>query len=698
MDWTLDKKGFTITVPQQYRPWYNYFSNGDYGIKISHTADGYATTLKFPRISVSNYDFFSPCKGRYVYVNDGTDVWAPSYLPCKTKLDSWSCTHEPGSSSWKGSKNGITVTQSLFLPEKGTYEIWLVKVENNSGAKKTVDIFPEMEFLLYNSFGVDPVYYSWYTDSRIENEDTILYERRVGDAVTGFFKSLEKPAAFEPSLKRFFDGADQQMPNSVVNRKLSGIMSGGDPYIGAMQFTVELKPGESHEIALFAGIGTDTLEEVRSKYKTTADAEAVLLKNRADWQKKLVKAEYDSIKDETARSWLNSFFGYQIYQQSTGMVRGTYRGFRDVAQDAIGICKYDAAKAEELLVDLCSRQYKDGRCLRQWNTEGGANDERDFHDLPLWIILALSTCDRLAGCSDIYTKKAKWLDSEEESTLWEHAITGIEYSLKIGKHGLVEMGLGDWNDALSGPGKKGGTTFLNEFTYFALKLLGEASEKYGLKQPFDIKKEMDALYEGTMKYWNGTYFARAVSEDMVVIGCNGKEPAIKDGLCSNKVDNRIYLLPQVWFTICGMADRSPADKEIADKAFATMLSRLESDVGLLKCEPGYVEFDAAAGNISALTPGMAENFAVYNHSAAFAVYALLKAGRTEDAMRIFHKIVPFKKDWRKTKAEPYVLVNFYNGGYYKEKAGEGGIPWLTGTVNWLALSLFDFILPNNIQI
>lgn len=92
MSYEINEKGFCLTEPQMFRPWYNYLSNGDYGIKISHTGDGYATTLKEPRISVTNYDFFSPCKGRYVYVQEGSVedgcVWSPSYLPCKTKLDS----------------------------------------------------------------------------------------------------------------------------------------------------------------------------------------------------------------------------------------------------------------------------------------------------------------------------------------------------------------------------------------------------------------------------------------------------------------------------------------------------------------------------------------------------------------------------------------------------------------------------------
>jgi len=114
--------------------------------------------------------------------------------------------------------------------------------------------------------------------------------------------------------------------------------------------------------------------------------------------------------------------------------------------------------------------------------------------------------------------------------------------------------------------------------------------------------------------------------------------------------------------------------------------------------PGYSEFEESAGNISGLAPGMAENYAIYNHAASFAVYALFKAGRNEEALRIMSKILPFTKDWKKTKAEPYVLVNFYNGGFYEEKKGTGGISWLTGTVNWLSMSLYDFILPQNLDL
>jgi len=267
-------------------------------------------------------------------------------------------------------------------------------------------------------------------------------------------------------------------------------------------------------------------------------------------------------------------------------------------------------------------------------------------------------------------------------------VTGIAYALQYGEHGLVKMGAGDWNDALSGPGKEGGTTFLNQLAYFALSLTDRIARTHGFAHPFDITAEKDRLYRGVLRYWNGSWFARAVTEKGEIVG----DAADNSGTgTSGHTGGRIFLLPQIWFTISGMADHGDGSAAIARAALDTVIEKLERPEGLIKCDPGYCEYDPKAGNLSALTPGMAENFAVYNHSSAFGAYALFKAGRRTDGERILQKILPFNRDWKRTKAEPFVLVNFYNGGFYPEKAGEGGIPWLTGTVNWIALCFFDFI-------
>lgn len=689
-DWKLDQNGFELFVPQLVRPWYNYICNDSYGIKISHLGDAYATTLEQPRIAVSNYDFFYPAKGRFVYVRDGDSVWSPSFWPCKVSLDSYSCRHESGATTFTGVKNNVKVSFSLFVPQKGTAELWLVEVENLGTELKKIEVAPEMELLLYNSFGVDPVYYSWYSDTRLDADATIIFERRIGNPVVGFFAPFEKPNQIETSLKRFLGNADISRPASVANAHFSNAMSGGDPYIGAFLYSLELKAGEKKSLAFAAGTGLATLDAIRSEFPSVKAVQNALLQNRTDWKKKTNQGFFKDLPDSDFKNWLETFFAYQIYQQSVGMVRGTYRGFRDVAQDVMGIAQYDAQAARLLLLDLGTRMYKSGQCLRQWNTEGGANDERDFRDLPFWLILALETYERYTKDSSIYAEKVRYLDSpegDEGVSLWEHALTGIRYALKYGNHGLILMGAGDWNDALSGPGKEGGTTFLNEIAYLALTITDKLAKKHGFSHDFNIEAEKNRLYAGVLQYWNGTWFARAVTDKGFLVGDEHDSGGTDD---ASHAEGRVFLLPQIWFTISGMNMHNADSANIAKIALDTVILRLERPEGLLKCDPGYYVFDEKAGNLSALTPGMAENFAVYNHSAAFAVYAFLLADRKDEAHRILSKILPFTKDWKATKAEPFVLVNFYNGGFYPEKKGEGGVPWLTGTVNWLARCFFDF--------
>jgi cellobiose phosphorylase len=689
MDWTLTPQGFTLTKPLQYRPWYHIMGNANYGLRVSHLGDGYSTTLQEPRTAVTHYDYYSPVKGRFLYVKDGDTVWSPGYLPTKTPLDAYSSTHAPGFTRWVSRKNDLEVTFTLFVPRSGTCELWLVSVTNHRKAKAEIQIFPQAEFLLFPSHAVDPTYNSWYTNSRYDAaKQAILPEKLLAPKTTGFFRSVTPPDAYETSLKLFCGNGDTQNPESVRLGQLGNHPhSGGDPMIGAFQLNLKLGPAgttgstQNHVFAL--GVGETTLDDVVDRYPDFASAQAGLDAVTAGLARVLTRAELKRLPPGQFTNWLNTFFPYQIRQQSLGMVRGEYRGFRDVAQDSMGLVYFDQVSARGLLNQMVTKQYANGRCLRQWHTAGGANDERDFRDLPFWTPIALAHYIDETKDATILNDRARWMDAEELSTLLEHAVTGCEYALQLGEHGLVKMGVGDWNDALSGLGMEGGSVWLNMFAYLALEKLERlyqiAREQLGSTEacPLPVAALRDKLYEGAMKYWNGTHFSRGITDKGVVVGAH----------------ERIFLLPQFWFALSGMALRNPALSAIA---IQTALDKLESDDGLLKCYPGFAEHDPIVGNLSTLTPGMAENFAVYNHSCAFAIEALLQVGRTDDAIRLLKKLIPFYKDHTKTRCEPYVLVNFYNGGYYEWKKGEGGIPWLTGTANWMAKIVFEQLLPKGL--
>lgn len=672
--WSLGEGGFTINQPLEYRPWLNYLGNGEYGLRISHLGDGYATTLREPRKVITNYDFFTPNKGRFLYIQDGESLWTPSFYPVKQSLDSYSCTHRPGSTGFSSENAGVLGESIHFLPRTGSFEIWYMRIQNNSDRQKQIQVVPQLEFLLYDTFAVDPVYYSWYTNSGIEDGGhTITIFKTDTSVVYGFCSSISAPQGWESSLVNFRGNGDVQRPQGVMSRQFTGRPSAGDPYIAAFQFILELEPGQVWENALFIGEGRAHCEDARKRFSSLDEVKDELQEVHATWEKRLFRKEHNRITDSQFRNYLNTFMPYQMYQQSEGLVRSTFRGFRDVAQDAMGMSYYDLDLARALIESLPDKQCKSGRCLRQWNTGGGYHDERDFRDLPFWLPLAVGRYIEKGGDPSILGSTFGYHDDPEEETLVQHMVRGLRYGLEFGPHDLLCMGKGDWNDALSGMGSKGESLWLNQIAYLSLQTLDDMCSRWGYSHGLEVEALTDRLYRGVLNGWTGTWFIRGIHENGTVLG--GTE------------DDRIFLLPQAWFTISGMDKRNP---EIAGVALESMLSRCDNESGLLICDPGFPEFNPLVGNLSALAPGMAENFAVYNHASAFGIYALLKAGRLGDAQRFIQRLLPFKKNPEQSHSEPYVLVNYYNGGFYPEKAGRGGIPWLTSTVSWLAMGLFDY--------
>ena len=91
-----DNREYVITDPKTPWPWINYLGNEDFFSLISNTAGGYSfyKDAKFRRITRYRYNNVPMDNGgRYFYINEGGNVWSPTWKPCKTALDSYECRH-----------------------------------------------------------------------------------------------------------------------------------------------------------------------------------------------------------------------------------------------------------------------------------------------------------------------------------------------------------------------------------------------------------------------------------------------------------------------------------------------------------------------------------------------------------------------------------------------------------------------------
>ena len=80
-----DNREYVITDPKTPWPWINYLGNEDFFSLISNTAGGYSfyKDAKFRRITRYRYNNVPMDNGgRYFYINEGGNVWSPTWKPC----------------------------------------------------------------------------------------------------------------------------------------------------------------------------------------------------------------------------------------------------------------------------------------------------------------------------------------------------------------------------------------------------------------------------------------------------------------------------------------------------------------------------------------------------------------------------------------------------------------------------------------
>ena len=94
-----EAREYVIETPHTPYPWINYLGSQDFFGLVSHTGGGYSfyRDAKMRRLTRYRYNNVPVDDGgRYFSINDGGDVWSPSYRPYKKDLDAFETRHGMG--------------------------------------------------------------------------------------------------------------------------------------------------------------------------------------------------------------------------------------------------------------------------------------------------------------------------------------------------------------------------------------------------------------------------------------------------------------------------------------------------------------------------------------------------------------------------------------------------------------------------
>ncbi len=704
---TEDGSEYVIKTSRTPKPWVNVISNGDYGIVVSQTGGGFSweTHSEFNRITRWHQDLVQDNWGKYIYIknNDTGEVWSPTWQPVKTELDKFECRHGLGYTRFISEYKGIKTELTLFVPFDETVEIWDLKIKNQTGVKVNLSLFTYFEWVLGSSNDHHREFHKLFLETKFDKDiNGLIATKRIWDIplgdrghwnieyeYNGFISCSKLVSSYEGDKEAFIGQyGSLDKPKAVVDGNLSGKTGAFYDSIGTLKVDVTIEHEEEERVGFILGLKSDEeeIQKTVKTYKLFNKVDEAFENVKTRWQELLGPLQIET-PDEALNFAVNKWLRYQAisgriwgrtayYQQS-----GAY-GFRDQLQDSLVFLPLDSSRTLEQIKLHARHQFEDGAVLHWWHpiTETGLPTE--MTDDLLWMPFIASLYIEETGDYSILEFKEPFYDNKErKETILEHCHLAITKVLsRLSERGLALIGAGDWNDGLSAVGleMKGESIWLTEFLFLVLNKFESISNKIGAADRASLyRRNAEELKTAFDEHaWDGEWFYRATKDSGEKLGSKENE------------EGRIYLNPQTWSVIGGIAD-----DEKKKAAMNSVKKHLSKDNGCLLLTPAYSKPDKYIGYLSRYAPGRRENGGVYSHASTWAIWAYSLLNDSEAAFKVCENMCPIKSGMEPDKyvAEPYVMPGNIDGPD-SVNYGMGGWTWYTGSASWFQKMIVDWIL------
>ncbi|MBN1457916.1 MAG: hypothetical protein JXA57_00175 [Armatimonadetes bacterium] len=595
----------------------------------------------------------------------------------------------------------------VFVPVDDTCEVWSITLANRSKRSRKLMLFTRVNWGLES-------HPSYYFDPRMTSVGDHLEDLRAIVALNmhqanalpraGFMMSSAKFSGFDLSAEEFTGGGYyREFPRAVVEGRCRNSL-GLQPYlglVGALQFDVRLAPGASRTIHLLVGRTEQDrrayrkhLAALRRKFLTAGGVEREFLALQESWGEKLGRVQLCTPDTEVDRSY-NIWLKYQQHNTARFIRALDQVGYRDILQDLLGICNFDANYVRNFLPIILNYQLRDGRAIRQffkYPDTNAPNDERMYGDSPVWIADTLVSYVEETGDFGLLEEKVGFYDlathrrdNRVKKTVYEHAVIALEGLFENrGQKGLCRIGYGDWNDAMDGLSKrgKGVSTWLSMALVFAAQRMLSLARYLGDQRTTKSMEEIIATTTRAINAhaWDGDHYVFGFNDDGIAIGSQTSE------------EGRLHAAANAWSLFTGIAAAAGREDQVL-KAFR----RLWTPIGTASLDRPYtLKSRQLAGRIADMAGGQFENGAVYTHGHSFFIYALAATGRADQAYREMKLSLPDNTFPDIATGPPHQQSNFAVGpshphfGMNPYSNFTGSTAWYLKTIDRMIGVLADF--------
>ncbi|MBP3489975.1 MAG: N,N'-diacetylchitobiose phosphorylase [Roseburia sp.] len=718
-----EKREYVITRPDTPAPWANYLGSPEYGAVISNNAGGYSFAKSGANGRILRYifnDFDRP--GRYLYIrdNDSKDYWSASWQPVGKDTESYKseCRHGTAYTRMLADYSGIHSEALYYVPLNQAYEVWNLKLTNQSKTERSLTVTGYAEFTNNSNYEQDQVnlQYSQFITR------TVFCGDRIRQMIHGNLDGLEEGKKVDEKIviDRFFGLAGAkvssycgdrecflgayhgyQNPEGVMSGDLGGELNYNENGCGALSAVLTLAPGETKEIAFVLGMKNDKeAQDILARYQKPGEACRLELDELISyWHGKLshFKVKTPSPEFDTMINTWNAYNCFMTFIWSRAAsftycgLRNGY-GYRDTVQDIQGVIHLAPEMAEEKIRFMLSAQVDNGGGLPlvKFTHNPGHEDTPDDPsyvketghpayraDDALWLFPTVYKYVSESGNLSFIDEVIPFAN-KGEGTVYEHLKRAIDFSMKhLGPHGMPAGLYADWNDCLR-LGKDGESSFVAFQFYYAMTILRQFAEYKKDTEYLKYLEERQAALGSIIEElcWNEDRFIRGFTEQGEVIGKRTDPEA------------NMWLNPQSWAVISGFAT-----EEQADTALNTVYERLNTQYGAILMDPPYHEhaFDGALAVI--YNAGTKENAGIFSQSQGWIILAEALRGHGERAFTYFMENAPAAQNDRAEirRLEPYCYGQFTEGKA-SPHFGRSHVHWLTGTASTVMVGCVEGIL------
>jgi cellobionic acid phosphorylase len=630
--------------------------------------------------------FYAHHPGRFFYLLDleSGDLFSVPYEPVRHKPDSFLFSVGTADIAWQVNVSDLHIEACVQLPTDDIVELWTLEIRNDGSSRRLINLFP--------CFTIG--YMSWMNQSACYRPDlggivassVAPYQRLEDYGKVKTFRDLtyllhdRLPDAWEASRDAFEGEGGMHNPAGIRANELGKGNATYETPIAALQYKIEFAPGESSRFRfLFGPARNDTeISAMRAKHLVDGGFEYAAERCRAFLESNAACLHIDT-PDKDLDSFVNHWLGRQVLYHGDTNRLSTDPQTRNYLQDSMGMVFVNPDVTRAAFFRALGRQEADGSMPDGIVLQPGAElkyiNQIPHTDHSVWLPVCLQAYLDETGDVAFLDEEVPARSGGESQTVFARICAAMQWLVgNRDSRGLSLIAQGDWCDPMNMVGHKGKgvSGWLTMASVYALRIWSGICRQTGhpdfAAQFGSAANDMHSAAQTHL--WDGNWFARGITDDGRTFGI------AKDN------EGAIFLNPQSWAILAEVATRDQVSKMLA-----AIDQRLDTPFGTMLLAPAYTQMHEDIGRITQKHPGSAENGSIYNHAAAFFIFALYKYRDGDRAFAQLRRMLPGPSDddYRQRGQMPVFIPNYYRGAVqqFPRTAGRSSQLFNTGAASWM---------------